>query len=113
MIDADGSIEWQSPRLRSVQGSCESTLMLRTVEQNRLLISGNPARWLQGHNLFGSNDLLGLVATSMEQATILLGITPSPPDRDAWATGDYDLARVDCTGMWSLRTRGDVRCGLS
>ena len=46
--------------------------MIRTSEQDRLLVSANPAKWFQGHNQFGSDDLLGLVATSREGATSLV-----------------------------------------
>ena len=111
-IDAGGAIEWQSERLRSLPGSYASTLMLRTANEDRLLVSGKPAKWLQGHNLFESDDLVGLAAADLTRATRLLGMTPSSSDPDAWAAGNYHLARVDCTGMWRLRLRADVRSHL-
>jgi II/X family phage/plasmid replication protein len=86
--------------------------MLRTTDANRLLISGNFLKWLQGHNLFGTDDLLALVATGLHRVARLLDLNPTETDISAWAIGDYELRRVDCTGMWRLRTREDVRAYL-
>jgi hypothetical protein len=41
-----------------------SAALLRTTVANRWLISGNFLKWLQRHNLFGSDDLLALVAAA-------------------------------------------------
>ena len=113
VIDADGTVEWNSPRLRALEGSFASRLMVRTAaDPGYLLVSGNPAKWLQGHNLFGSDDLVGLVLSALDRATVSLNLDPSAADRHAWATGDYQLTRVDCTAMWHLRTRSDVRSYL-
>ena len=113
MIDADGAVQWNSPRLRALTGSFASTLMVRTAsDPGYLLVSGNPAKWLQGHNLFGTDDLLGLVLATLNRATQLLELRPSPTDRGRWSTGEYQLTRVDCTAMWHLRTRSDVRSYL-
>jgi II/X family phage/plasmid replication protein len=39
-------------------------------------------------------------------------ISPTPADHDAWKTGNYDLKRMDCTAMWELPRRSDVRSWL-
>jgi II/X family phage/plasmid replication protein len=51
--DADGSVEWESPRHRVADGSYASTIRVRIArDSTQILISGKPAKWLQGHNLF-------------------------------------------------------------
>ncbi|WP_409937865.1 phage/plasmid replication protein, II/X family [Pseudomonas aeruginosa] len=50
-----------------VRGSHDSTIHIRSVGGDRqgnathLYIDGNPSKWLQGHNLVGSCDLVALV----------------------------------------------------
>lgn len=111
-INPDGSVEWDMPKARAVEGSHASNILVQTLEPWLLRLSGNPAKWLQGHNLFGSGDLIGLVAATMERIVPLLNLSPTPADREAWRVGKYDVTRVDCTAMWNLRTRGDVRSYL-
>ena len=75
-------------------------------------LQGNPAKWLQGHNLFGCDDLLGLMRATMERLTKILQLSPTEEDTDAWRCGTYTLSRVDSTGMWELPRRADVRAWL-
>ena len=56
-IGADGEIEWTTQTRLSVTGSHDSSISIRSLTENTIEILGNPAKWLQGHNLFGSNDL--------------------------------------------------------
>jgi II/X family phage/plasmid replication protein len=48
----------------------------------------------------------------MERIVPILNLSPTPADREAWRVGKYDVTHVDCTAMWNLRTRGDVRSYL-
>ena len=41
----------------SVKGSHDSNITIRSHTDNTIEISGNPAKFLQGHNVFGTNDL--------------------------------------------------------
>jgi len=66
-ISPDGAMEWESPKRVSVRGSHESNILIRSQggdgqgRATELYIDGNPTKFIQGHNVFGSNDLLGLV----------------------------------------------------
>ncbi len=97
-LDADGVIDWRSPKRLQVEGSYSSRVAVRggmgVVE-----FSGNPSKFLQGHNLFGSADLRRLMVSALELVAARLGLTPSADDRRVWAAGHYDLSRVDLARM--------------
>jgi len=111
----DGSVEWDTPKRLQVEGSYSSTIFVRTVERSgylhdgqygtQLWISGNPSKYFQGHNLFGSDDLPRLGAAFIFDVCARLGIKLLPADRQRVERGDYQLNRVDSTGMFEL---GDV-----
>ena len=59
-VSKDNEIEWTSTSWLPVVGSHDSSIVIRSVTDSTIEISGNPAKWLQGHNLFGTNDLNAL-----------------------------------------------------
>jgi II/X family phage/plasmid replication protein len=111
-ISPYGEIEWQVEKKMQVVGSHESNLNIKSVGRTELYFDGNPVKWLQGHNLFGSNDLIGLIEEVMQKLIPILNLTPVEADIDAWRLGHYELKRVDCTAMWELPRRSDVRAWL-
>ena len=111
-VSLDGEIDWRVEKKQLIIGSHESSISIKSVDNKHLLIDGNPAKWLQGHNIFGSNDLIGLVEAVMHKLIPLLNLTPTELDLQAWKEGLYELKRVDCTAMWDLPRRGDVRAWL-
>ncbi|WP_353051787.1 phage/plasmid replication protein, II/X family [Pseudomonas aeruginosa] len=58
------TVAWETPRKMLVRGSHDSTIHIRSVggdgqgNATHLYIDGNPSKWLQGHNLVGSCDLV-------------------------------------------------------
>jgi II/X family phage/plasmid replication protein len=70
---------------------------------------GNPAKFLQGHNLFGSGDLISLVLDCYMQICRSLGVIPSSSDLAAVRAGDYPISRIDITRSFALNCRADVR----
>ena len=68
-IGPDGELEWQSPKRLSVEGSHSASITLRSTPLfPPLEISGNPAKFLQGHNLWPDS------LPELEQATITLSL---------------------------------------
>ncbi len=73
---ASGDVEWQATRRKSVEGSASSTVQIvsRGVGPDELAsslhFSGNPSKFLQGHNLYGSDDLPGIVYQCAAQAMV-------------------------------------------
>jgi II/X family phage/plasmid replication protein len=106
-IDAAGAVERSTDRRLQVRGSHASTLAVRGGG-GELEISGNPAKWLQGHNLFGSSHPIKLVYHVMQRLVSLLSLTPTLHERRAWVYGEYDLLRVDATRMYDLGSDAEV-----
>lgn len=111
-ISNEGEIEWEFEKPANVVGSHASTIQVKTHSPHYLSVSGNPAKWLQGHNLFGSDDLLGIMLETMIRICRLLHLNPPLSDYRAWKQGRYELTRIDATAMWDLPRRSDVRAWI-
>ncbi|KAA7899318.1 hypothetical protein E4770_25380, partial [Salmonella enterica subsp. enterica serovar Lubbock] len=113
-IDHDGTVEWETPIYRSVIGSHDSSLRIKTTKVHQdgsgasIRVDGNPVKWLQGHNVFGTDDILGLIYETMIRLVDLLGLTPTDFQKHGWARGIAEVFRVDLTVMYELNARADV-----
>ena len=50
-VEPCGRIEWVSQSWLPVQGSHDSNIVIKPMTDNTIQVSGNPTKWLQGHNL--------------------------------------------------------------
>lgn len=113
MVDADGTVEYAKDRWLEVEGSYSSKVLVQGLDDGalgcRLHVSGNPSKFLQGHNLFGSSDVNLLVGSMMDGLSERLGLHPTANDRWSWYAGCYFLGRVDVTRMYDVGTPARVR----
>ncbi|WP_146448130.1 phage/plasmid replication protein, II/X family, partial [Vibrio kanaloae] len=120
----DGEIEYTVDKHLKVDGSHDSRIMIRSepfkqdylpgMENVRLLsVSGNPVKWFQGHNVFGTCDLNNLVVELFD--SLSKKFDKPQPDfiRGAMLAGHYTISRVDINGMFELGSRLDVISWLS
>ena len=113
-VDRDGNMEWSSKKFLKVVGSSDASIRIKTTAVDRdgtgthLAIDGNPAKFLQGHNLWGTDDLVGLVVAFMDKLVPLVGLDPTPWDRQLWLRGCFRLTRTDLTRMFRLANRADA-----
>jgi len=109
-----GELGWSSPCRMSVPGSYESSITVRSSggdgggRATHITLSGNPSKFLQGHNVFGSDDLLSLVYDVYKIVCSSLGIVPRLSDLRKVKEGDYRLINIDINYSFELPTRGDV-----
>ena len=91
-------------------GSHDSSISIRSLTENTIEISGNPAKWLQGHNLFGSNDLRLLMWVFFNRLIEFydIGLNPTIQDLERIKEGRYTVSRVDINETWLLKNRADV-----
>lgn len=102
-LTADGEIEWQSAKRLKVEGSHSSSVEIRRFGyDNTLEISGNPAKFFQGHNLFGSDDLPGLSRSFVRAVCDRLGYRLSQDECRLLEDGWIWLTRVDSTQSWDV-----------
>lgn len=116
-LSPDGfSLDWSVLKRKAFEGSHSSTIQIQSTrtEDGRpaIWVSGNPAKWFQGHNIFGTDDLAGLVLEMLERICRSVGIEPSAENRMAWAAGAIRLSRVDVTYSFDLGTLPRVRNAL-
>lgn len=117
-VAASGDIEWQTPCRLSVAGSYEATIQVKSGggdgegRATELIFHGNPSKFLQGHNLFGSDDLLALMIDAYDRLIAYLGLTPTEADWQAVRAGQYEISRIDYNRSFELPTRGDVHAWL-
>lgn len=97
-IDALGEVAWETDRRLVVEGSHSSSVTVRGG-LGVLEFSGNPSKFLQGHNLFGSAALVPLMDATLQQVAGKLGLTPSAQDLSDWRRGHYEVSRIDITRM--------------
>lgn len=125
-VSADGVVEWETFARLSVEGSWSSNMTFRAVaasasDEDRhraawelrpdqrdsgLEVSGNPAKFLTGHNLFGSDDVSDLLARTIDKAKDAIW-----PDLPFDAQIDFSeglVSRIDLTASWLLDRASDV-----
>lgn len=124
-VGPTGDLLWSVESSMIPEGSWGEKLTLRSPETGKLVVSGNPTKFLQGHNLFGPDDLRSLVvaatlkALSLIQAGVAanadlhgIDLMPSELDLARWRAGDFTVSRVDLTHMFRVGTTADVRAWL-
>lgn len=117
-VTRDGEVEYAVRKRLSVRGSHDGAITLRTVEVdadgNTVLVelSGNPVKFLQGHNLFGSDDLLNLVAETVLRVSQILNTSQPEEFFRKICSGAYTLSRIDVNRMFALGSRAEVNAYL-
>lgn len=110
-VGESGVVEWMRPKKGQVLGSYDSRVMVTSVG-SFLEVSGNPAKWFQGHNLWGSNDLVALGCSLGLAVSAALGLPVEVDELKAWRAGWFTLSRVDVTAMIAYESDADVRAVL-
>ena len=116
-IKPTGEIDWQCNKRTTVEGSFSTGLQVRTASHTpdrctHLEISGNPVKFFQGHNLWGTDDVHALVVETVRMVAKILGLECGADDEAAWRSGDYQLTRIDVTQSFHLGSRGEVLAWL-
>ncbi len=109
-------LDWSVWKRKSFEGSYSSTIQIQSTTDERgqpaIWVSGNPAKWFQGHNIFGSEDMHGLVLEMLHRICASVGLVPSADDLALWNAGAIKLTRVDVTHSFDLGTLSRVRNAL-
>lgn len=81
---------------------------LHTGPDGEIQFSGNPNKFLHGHNLFGSDDLIALMSATLEKVFRALDIHPTEENWTSLNCGQYTLSRIDLNTMYELPSLSDV-----
>ncbi len=113
-----GEVAWLTQCGCMVEGSHDANIRVRSIggdgqgRATHLLVDGNPSKFLQGHNLFGSDDLLALVLDVFRRVVAARQLQPSAEEWQAVEQGDYRLSRLDYNLSFELPSRADVKAWL-
>jgi len=116
-VNLSGDIEWNTDKRLAVRGSHESNLHVKTDRNSynpetglfsQLHLDGNPSKWLQGHNLFGSDDVQGLATETALKLYDTLSLTPTEADLKLLHSGNFGLYRVDINYSFALGNQSKV-----
>jgi II/X family phage/plasmid replication protein len=89
--------------------------MIKSLTPDTIQVSGNPAKWLQGHNLFGTNDLRLLMwrfSSGLYEVMAEEGLNPTIEQLDRIRDGNYTVSRVDINETWFLKNQYDVKAWI-
>jgi II/X family phage/plasmid replication protein len=73
-FDREQNTEWIAPARLPLIGSYDASITVRSLDRTMLEVSGNPAKFLQGHNLWGSDFVPGLAAAMCDQVEEMTGL---------------------------------------
>lgn len=113
-ITSNGEEEWRSPKRQQVQGSYEKTISVKSVggdgqgQSTHIQVSGNPSKFLQGHNVFGSDDLVSLVYDTYRVICRHFRLQPTLQNMSDVRSGNYELTTVDINFSYELPSKSDV-----
>ena len=115
-VTPDGEIEWKTNKRIVVEGSYSNKFTLRTDPTSEILpgiftrveFSGNPVKFLQGHNIWGSSDLTGLAYEAIVLALSKLNLFATELELGYLFSGHFSLSRVDINHMYSMGSLENV-----
>lgn len=112
--DQNGEVKWQMQKSLSVHGTHNSTVLVKSQDsiagpRTHIYVSGNPAKFLYGHNVTGPDDLRILVAKMGERLLNQIGYCPSDVQLQKWRAGDFAVKKVDINYMRNCGSRAAAR----
>ena len=111
-VDPDGSIIKQFAGRIFHEGSFDNKVSFRAPTPNQLEMSGNPAKFLQGHNLFGSDDYVGLFLETGFNARRYGAQFPGPQTFIANQFPEPKFTRLDLTRNYKFSNDQEARAWL-
>ena len=111
-LQPSGDLDWGVYKRMEMEGSHSSKIQIRSSSMDdgrqAVRVSGNLAKWFQGHNIFGTNNINGLVMEALARVCETAKIQPRPEEIVAWNFGDIDLLRTDVTESNDFGTQARV-----
>lgn len=99
VLEPDGEVRRMRRTGQSAVGSFDGRIRARECEHTgRLILDGNPSKFFQGHNVFGSDDIFLLAYAMMWRALPQLGLRVYPTSFESeLSCMDVEVLRVDVT----------------
>lgn len=110
-VNPDNSLDWGVFKKKHLRGSHETEIRVWAgVHEHRkgFFVDGNLVKWFQGHNIFGTDDMVGLVHEALSRIVHLAALKPTAAEIQVWKDGDIDILRGDVTNSFDLLNRHRV-----
>jgi II/X family phage/plasmid replication protein len=108
IFSPDGKLKWQKVKAAELRGSYDSNVHVSACAiTGHLVIDGNPTKYFQGHNVFGTDDLQGLAREIIHTCGSALGFDLANVSHD-----DIDVARVDINRSFSCGSLDNARAAV-
>lgn len=79
-----------------------------SIDKDHIRIIGNPAKFIQGQNVFGTDNLNTLTSKVARLIAKELGVTPTRENKQSWRKGDFDVHRIDITNNFEFPSQASV-----
>ena len=77
-VDSDGQVQWECQQSIEAVSSYQSKLYFKSQKiigeegmATEIFVKGNPSKFLQGHNIFGSSDLLSMIKSCFSRIPLI------------------------------------------
>lgn len=107
--DPDGRVKRIGTGKVLHEGSHDSRIMVTSSMGHNLYLSGNPVKHIQGHNLFGSEDAVGLFLDVGIRVRESMGLFPSAATFTANKFTPPRFTRLDLTRSYRFESTGHAR----
>lgn len=114
-VDADGVVINEFRKTSKVRGSYDSSIQVKSQKQygdgafsDELFLDGNPAKFIQGHNVIGGDDCCFLVAEAVKSVFQTLNIPLDEFSYRRILSGEFQVLKVDINYTYELPTKLDV-----
>lgn len=117
-VNDDGTLQWRVSKRVSIEGSFSGTMTIKSGPGfnngliSTVIISGNPVKFLQGHNLWGSTDLRELTVDAVSLLAKKRGVVIHHEDMAAIRAGQFDVSRIDLNQMFDMGSIENVHAWL-
>lgn len=106
----DGELKWEKIKALEVEGSYSSKLRVYACPVNAcLVIDGNPAKYFQGHNVFGTDDIHALTRATVNHVLERLEFDITDHDRRFIDDGFIEIHRADITHSFDVGNLANAR----
>ncbi len=106
-ISPDGVSKWYTPAQVEVKGSYDNNVYVKPDGLDSLIIDGNPAKFFQGHNIFGTDNIIPLIRDFITEICKLINFSPTAENQHDWSVGNYEALRIDCTHSFKIGTNNN------
>ena len=112
MIDRQGYVTKEFAGRTAARGSFDSSISFRAPAPHKLEMSGNPVKFLQGHNLFGSADHLSLFLETGRRTGVNGALFPEAHEFAEFEFMAPRFTRIDLTRSYRFASNERARAWI-